>query len=63
MLDEDDNAVFEYPGDDEELSPDIADDSINWESYDYGLTRENYKELFENIHPTASQEDLICLWD
>ncbi len=54
MLDEDENLVFEYPGDDE-LWSELAGDNVNWEPDHHDLTQEDYREIFEKVHPTSLQ--------
>ncbi len=54
MLDEDENLVFEYPGDDE-LWSELAGDNVDWEPNHHDLTQEDYREIFEKVHPTSLQ--------
>ena len=55
MLDEDEDGVHEYAGNADDLLSELAGDDIGWETDDYSLTRENYREIYENAHPRASQ--------
>ncbi len=52
MFDEDDD-VFELSGANE-IQEELHGDCEYWEPVHHGLTREDFSEMFERVHPTAS---------